>query len=168
ATASRASCSTSRAARRSRPGSASRSSWTGCSRSPTRSGRRRSSPSRPRTPPSSSSRASPTAPRCGRSTRSRYGSGSGSVAEPENPEPDLDAQALFEQIREFDVQQFLVASISTLASLAFAKLDSGDLGQARTAIDAVAALLPLVEGEPARDLQGALTNLQVAYAGRSV
>ena len=90
------------------------------------------------------------------------------MAEPENPEPDLDAQALFEQIREFDVQQFLVASISTLASLAFAKLDSGDLGQARTAIDAVAALLPLVEGEPARDLQGALTNLQVAYAGRSV
>ncbi len=82
--------------------------------------------------------------------------------------PEVDAEQLFEQIREFDVQQFLVASISTLASLAFAKLDGGELGQARTAIDAVAALLPLLEGQPARDLQEALTNLQVAYASRSL
>jgi hypothetical protein len=55
-----------------------------------------------------------------------------------------------------------------VASLAFAKLEGGELGQAKTAIDALAALLPLVEGEPARDLQGALTNLQVAYASRSL
>jgi hypothetical protein len=89
--------------------------------------------------------------------------------EPGEPlDPDLDAEQLFEQIRGFDVQQFLVATSSTVASLAFAKLEGGELGQAKTAIDALAALLPLVEGEPARDLQGALTNLQVAYASRSL
>jgi hypothetical protein len=90
------------------------------------------------------------------------------VADAEDAEAELDEHALYEQIRGFDVQQFLVASISTLASLAFAKLDGDDLGQARTAIDAVAALLPFVEGEPGRDLQGALTNLQIAYASRSL
>jgi hypothetical protein len=71
---------------------------------------------------------------------------------------------LFEQIREFDVQQFLVATSSTLASLAFAKLEGKELAQAKTAIDGVAALLPLVEGELAGDLRAALANLQIAYA----
>jgi len=71
---------------------------------------------------------------------------------------------LFEQIREFDVQQFLVATSSTLASLAFAKLEGKELAQAKTAIDAVGALLPFVEGELAGDLRAALANLQVAYA----
>ena len=71
---------------------------------------------------------------------------------------------LFEQIRDFDVQQFLVATASTLASLAFAKLEGKELAQAKTAIDAVAALLPFVEGELAGDLRSALANLQVAYA----
>jgi hypothetical protein len=71
---------------------------------------------------------------------------------------------LFEQIRGFEVQQFLVATASTLASLAFAKLEGKELSQAKTAIDAVAALLPLVEGELAGDLRAALANLHVAYA----
>jgi hypothetical protein len=84
------------------------------------------------------------------------------VAEP--GDDDLDHEALFEQIKGFDVQQFLLATSSTLASLAFAKLESKDLDQARTAIDAVAALLPLVEGDLARDLRAALANLQLAYA----
>jgi hypothetical protein len=82
--------------------------------------------------------------------------------------PEADAAQLFEQIRGFDVQQFLVATSSTVASLAFAKLEGGELDQAKTAIDALAALLPLVEGDAVRDLQGALTNLQVAYASRSL
>jgi hypothetical protein len=88
------------------------------------------------------------------------------VAEDEGAIPD--EQQLYEQIRGFDVQQFLVATVSTLASLAFAKLDGGELDQAKTAIDAVAALVPLVEGDPARDLKTALANLQVAYASRSL
>lgn len=86
----------------------------------------------------------------------------------DEPGETSDEQQLFDQIAGFDVQQFLVATTSTLASLAFAKLDGGDLGQARTAIDAVAALVPLVEGEPGRDLKSALANLHVAYASRSL
>ena len=83
-------------------------------------------------------------------------------------EPEIDIEALQEQLASFSVEQFLISAASTIASLAYAKLERQDLPQARKAIDAVAALLPLVEGDPARDLQGALTNLQVAYAGRSV
>jgi hypothetical protein len=84
----------------------------------------------------------------------------------DEPIPDEpDANVLFDQIKGFDVQQFLIATSSTLASLAFAKLESKELGQAKTAIDAVAALVPLLEGDLARDLKGALANLQVAYAG---
>lgn len=77
--------------------------------------------------------------------------------------PEVDATALHEQLGGFDVAQFLVSAISTFASLADAKLDRGDLPQARKAIDALVALVPLVEGEPALDLGQALANLQVAY-----
>ena len=82
--------------------------------------------------------------------------------EPEGPEVDM--EALQEQLAGFDVGQFLVSAASTLASLAYAKLDLADLPQARKAIDALVALVPLVEGELAADLGQALANLQVAYA----
>jgi hypothetical protein len=75
-----------------------------------------------------------------------------------------DAAALAEELAAFDVDQFLVAAASTLASLAFAKLEGGDLVQARKAIDALATLLPQIEGALKGELDRALTNLQVAYA----
>jgi hypothetical protein len=78
---------------------------------------------------------------------------------------DVDADALADELAAFDVDQFLVAAASTLASLAFAKLEAGDLPQARKAIDALATLLPQVEGALKGDLERALTNLQVTYAG---
>jgi hypothetical protein len=84
------------------------------------------------------------------------------VAEPDGPE--VDAEALQEQLAAFDVEQFIVSAASTIASLAYAKLDRPDLPQARKAIDALAALVPLVEGELAADLARALANLQLAYA----
>ena len=77
---------------------------------------------------------------------------------------EVDPQALAEELAAFDVDQFLVAAASTLASLAFAKLESGDLGQARKAIDVLATLLPHVDGTLKGELERALTNLQVAYA----
>jgi hypothetical protein len=83
------------------------------------------------------------------------------LAEQEQGRPD----ELYEQIKQLDVQQYLVATSSTLASIGFAKLDAKELQQAKTAIDAVAALVPLVEGDVGRDLRAALANLQVAYAG---
>jgi hypothetical protein len=80
------------------------------------------------------------------------------------PEPEPDVAALQEQLAAFDVEQFVVSAASTIASLAYAKLDRRDLPQARKAIDALAALVPLIEGELAGDLGRALANLQLAYA----
>ena len=76
---------------------------------------------------------------CAGSTPSRCRRGCRSVAD------EVDPQALADELAAFDVDQFLVAAASTLASLAFAKLEGGDLGQARKAIDTLAALLPHVE-----------------------
>jgi hypothetical protein len=84
------------------------------------------------------------------------------VAEP--GEPAIDVEALQEQLAAFDVEQFIVSAASTIASLAYAKLERRDVPQARKAIDALAALVPLVEGELAPDLARALANLQLAYA----
>ncbi len=85
-----------------------------------------------------------------------------SVAEAE--EPEVDIEALQEQLASFSVEQFLISAASTIASLAYAKLEREDLAQARKAIDALAALAPLLEGDLAADLGLALTKLQVAYA----
>ncbi len=77
---------------------------------------------------------------------------------------ELDPEALAAELAAFDVDQFLVAAASTLASLAFAKLEGGELPQARRAIDALTSLLPHVEGPLRGDLDRALASLQVAYA----
>jgi hypothetical protein len=84
------------------------------------------------------------------------------VADPQ--EPELDVEALQAQLASFSVDQFLVSAASTIASLAYAKLEHKDLPQARKAIDALGALAPLLEGELAADLGRVLTGLQVAYA----
>jgi len=79
-------------------------------------------------------------------------------------EPDeIDIDALQEQLASFSVEQFLVSAASTIASLAYAKLERQDLVEARKAIDALAALVPQLEGELANDLALALTGLQLAY-----
>jgi len=82
----------------------------------------------------------------------------------DDQQPELDLEALQQQLASFSVEQFLISAASTIASLAYAKLERQDLPQARKAIDALAALAPLLEGELAADLGLALTKLQVAYA----
>jgi hypothetical protein len=77
---------------------------------------------------------------------------------------DPTPEELAEQLASFDVEPFLVSMASTVASLAYAKLDKSDLPQAKRAIDALASLVPHIEGELAGDLRAALTQLQVAYA----
>ncbi len=62
------------------------------------------------------------------------------------------------------VEQLVVSAASTFASLAYAKLERKDLPEAKRAIDALASLVPHVEGDLGRELQSALTGLQVAYA----
>jgi hypothetical protein len=75
---------------------------------------------------------------------------------------------LAEALRQIEVGQFLLSTVSTLASLAFGKIEQGELRQARTAIDAIGALLPVlkeeVEADLLRDFEGALANLRLAYA----
>ena len=76
---------------------------------------------------------------------------------------DPTPEQLAEQLASFEVEPFLVSVASTIASLAFAKLEKGDLPQAKKAIDALASLVPHVDGELRAELQAALTQLQVAY-----
>jgi Domain of unknown function (DUF1844) len=92
------------------------------------------------------------------------------VAESEGSDPpgEPSVDELIEAIRGIRVGQFLLSTASTLASLAYGKLDSGDLDETRAAIEALRALLPALEGqvdpEAKRDLERAVTNLQIAYA----
>jgi hypothetical protein len=66
--------------------------------------------------------------------------------------------------RGLDVEQLLISSRLDARLARLRKLERGDLAQAKLAIDAVAALLPLLEGDLQRDLEpGALTGLQVAF-----
>jgi predicted transcriptional regulator len=80
------------------------------------------------------------------------------VADAPSPE-DLSAQLV-----ALDVTQFVAAAASTIASLAYAKLEAGDLDQARQAIDALVALCPHVGGELRPDLERTVASLQLAYA----
>ena len=84
---------------------------------------------------------------------------SGSAAEPSDSE-------LVEELRKAKVADLLVHTCSLLASLAFGKLapDLRDLDDARLAIDALKALVPLLPEERRSDLQSVLANLQLAYA----
>ena len=76
-----------------------------------------------------------------------------------------DAQ-LVEELRKAKVAELLLHTCSLLASLAFGKLapDVRDLEQARLAIDALKALLPVLPEEHRTSLQQVVTNLQLAYA----
>ncbi len=78
--------------------------------------------------------------------------------------PEVDLAALQQQLASLSVEQFLVSAASTIASLAYAKIEHRDLEQARKAIDALAVLVPQLEGPLAADLGVALTGLQVAFA----
>jgi hypothetical protein len=88
------------------------------------------------------------------------------LAEGEQREPTI--EDLAEALRQIEVGQFLLSTVSTLASLAYGKLEQGELAQAKAAVDAVGALLPVLHGQVdealLRDFERALANLRVAYA----
>jgi hypothetical protein len=87
--------------------------------------------------------------------------------EPGEPSPEEIAS----QIRALPVGSFLLSTVSTLASIAYGKLEAGQLDEARGAIDAISALIPVlddrIEARLTRDFEQALTELQVAYADAS-
>ena len=88
------------------------------------------------------------------------------LADEESREPTLEDLAA--ALQQIEVGQFLLSTVSTLASLAFGKLEQGELSQAKAAIDAIGALLPVLQNEVEAGLYGdferALANLRVAYA----
>ena len=88
------------------------------------------------------------------------------LADAEGREPTI--EDLAEALRQIEVGQFLLSTVSTLASLAFGKIEQGELAQARAAVDAVGSLLPVRRGELEdalpRDFERAVANLRVAYA----
>jgi hypothetical protein len=68
-----------------------------------------------------------------------------------------------DDLASIGVEELIVSAAAGLASLGYAKLEAKDLAQAKQAIDALQSLLPHVGEEHARDLQSALTGLQVAF-----
>ncbi len=88
------------------------------------------------------------------------------LADEEAREPTI--EDLAEALRQIEVGQFLLSTVSTLASLAYGKIEQGELRQAKAAIDATGALLPVlkeeVESDLLRDFEQALANLRLAYA----
>jgi len=93
----------------------------------------------------------------------------GAGASPESiDEVQATLESMLGAIREAKVGELILSTVSTLASVAYGKLESRELGDARLAIDAVGALLPLLSGEIddaiRRDFDQALTNLRIAYA----
>lgn len=85
-------------------------------------------------------------------------------------EPELSPEQLIDEIKKLRVADLILSTVTTLAQLAYAKLEesSRDLEQAQLAIDSIQVLLPKLEGhipaELSRDLGGMVTSLQLAYA----
>jgi hypothetical protein len=88
------------------------------------------------------------------------------VAEREEPTPE----ELLEAIRRMKVSDLLLSTLSTTAQLGYAKLEPGsrDLDQARLAIESMKALIPVLEGDVAKEVAAdfgrLLADLQLAYA----
>ena len=96
------------------------------------------------------------------------------MAEEQPPEPSQSEQELVEQLQaelsRLKVSDLLLQTVYTISSLGYHRLsgESKDLEQARLAIEALKALLPVLEGAVAadalRDFNQVLANMQLAYA----
>jgi hypothetical protein len=91
------------------------------------------------------------------------------VAEEPRSDEELIHQ-LEEELKRLKVGDLLVQTLYTVSSLGYRKLSEGDrdLDQARLAIDALGALVPVLEGSVddgiVRDFKQVTSNLQLAYA----
>ena len=75
-----------------------------------------------------------------------------------------EADDLVAELQKAKVDEFIVHTCSLLGSLAYGKLQAGELDQAKLAIDALRALVPLVPEGQRGDIQQVVSNLQLAYA----
>jgi len=92
------------------------------------------------------------------------------VGEGQQPTDEELIKQLEEELQKLQVSDLLVQTLYTVSSLGYRKLSEGDrdLDQARLAIEAMRALLPVLEGtvgdELVRDFKQVTSNLQLAYA----
>ena len=83
---------------------------------------------------------------------------------------EITEQDLVDALRQLQVSDLLVQTLSTVSSLAYHRLaeEHRDLEQARLAIEALRALVPVLAGtvppELTRDFEQVTANLQLAYA----
>jgi hypothetical protein len=88
------------------------------------------------------------------------------------PAPDQEElqQRLAEQLRKVRVQDLLLesaVSILNLSARRIGKEDERDLEQARVGIEAVRAVLDLIDPEPRAQVREALSQVQMLYARES-
>ena len=80
-----------------------------------------------------------------------------------------DAHATAEELlKQLNVSDVLVGSLASLVQVGYSKLAEGETEQTRLAIEALRAVMPVLEGstpeDAVRDLRQATANLQLAYA----
>ena len=86
------------------------------------------------------------------------------------PSSEPSPEELIQEFQRIKVSDLLVSTVYTLSQIGYGKLDpkTRDLEQAKLAIDALRALLPLLEGtaDPnlVRDFGQVVSNMQLAYA----
>ena len=91
------------------------------------------------------------------------------MVEPPRPEDEQLIQQLEEELKKLKVSDLLVQTLYTVSSLGYRKLseEDRDLPEAKLAIEALRALLPVLEGaapdELVRDFRQVMSNLQLAY-----
>jgi hypothetical protein len=79
-------------------------------------------------------------------------------------------QQLEEELKKVKVSDLLVQTLYTVSSLGYSRLgtENRDLEQAKLAIEAMRALIPVLEGtvpeEVVRDFTQVMANMQLAYA----
>ena len=96
------------------------------------------------------------------------------MAEEQSPGPSESEQELVEQLQaelsRLKVSDLLLQTVYTISSLGYHRLsgENKDLDQARLAIEALKALVPVLDGavpaEAVRDFNQVLVNMQLAYA----
>ena len=86
------------------------------------------------------------------------------------PPGEVSEEELLAALRQLQVSDVLVQSLSTISSLAFHRLseEHRDLEQARLAIEVLRAVQPVLReslpSELARDFEAVTANLQLAFA----
>ena len=96
------------------------------------------------------------------------------MADEQQQEPTPEERELVEELqaelKRLKVSDLLLQTLYTVSSLGYHRMtgDDKDLEQARLAIEALKALLPVLEGsvpeDALRDFNQVMTNMQLAYA----